>query len=115
MSVEIHDKLIALLATVGELKAKEVALKTDKERLLGQIAQSAEAARLCDDELGEVREQQLRLRREMDGLRDELFGREGEEEIIGDEASVPTNGEGLENSSARRAWDERAKHLNQVR
>jgi hypothetical protein len=32
MAVEIHDKLIALLAEVEEFKGKEAALKADKAR-----------------------------------------------------------------------------------
>ena len=53
--------------------------------------------------------------REMDGLRDELFAREEEEEIIND-AHVVTDGENSRtDSEAKRAWDARAKHLKQVR
>ena len=40
MSVEIHDKLIALLAEVDELKSKEAQLKSEKTRHLEQIALS---------------------------------------------------------------------------
>jgi hypothetical protein len=37
MTVEIHDKLIALLAEVDELKSKEAQLKPEKTRHLEQI------------------------------------------------------------------------------
>jgi hypothetical protein len=40
MSNEIHDKLVALLAEVDELKTKEAQLKAEKTRHLEQIAQS---------------------------------------------------------------------------
>jgi hypothetical protein len=40
MTVEIHDKLIALLAEVDELKGREAQLKSEKTRHLEQIAQS---------------------------------------------------------------------------
>jgi hypothetical protein len=40
MTVEIHDRLITLLAKVDELKSKEAALKSEKQRHLEQIAQS---------------------------------------------------------------------------
>jgi uncharacterized coiled-coil DUF342 family protein len=66
MSVEIHDKLIALLAEVDELKTKEAELKSEKQRHSEQIAQCESEVRRCDAELGDIRENQLRLRREMD-------------------------------------------------
>jgi hypothetical protein len=62
MTVEIHDKLIALLAVVDELKTKEAALKADKQRHLEQIAQSEGEVGRCNDELSDIRENQLRLR-----------------------------------------------------
>jgi hypothetical protein len=40
MTVEIHAKLIPLLAEVGGLKSKEAQLKSEKARHLEQIAQS---------------------------------------------------------------------------
>jgi hypothetical protein len=116
MTVAIHDKLIALLAEVDELKTKEAGLKTDKARHLEQIAQSEGDVSRCNDELDGIRESQLRLKREMDGLRDELFSREEEEAIIVDDAHVVTDGEnGQTGSEAKKAWDARAKHLKQVR
>ena len=116
MSVEIHDKLIALLAEVDELKTKEAGLKTDKARHLEQIGQSEGEVSRCNDELSGIRENQLRLRREMDGLRDELFAHEEEEAIIVDDAHVVTEGGNSQtDSEAKRAWDARAKRLKTVR
>jgi chromosome segregation ATPase len=116
MSVEIHDKLIALLTEVDELKTKEAELKSEQQRHLEQIAQSEGEVNRCHDELSDIRENQLRLKREMDGLRDELFAREEEEAIIVDDAHVFTDGENSETGSeAKKAWDARAKHLKQVR
>jgi chromosome segregation ATPase len=115
MTVEIHDKLIALLAGVEELKTKEAALKAEKTRHLEQIAQSEGEVGRCNVELDDIRENQLRLKREMDSLRDELFAREEEEAIIVDDVRVVTDGEGQKDSEAKRAWDARAKHLKQVR
>jgi chromosome segregation ATPase len=116
MTVEIHDKLIALLADVDELKGKEVQLKSEKQRHLEQIAESEGEVSRCNDELSDIRENQLKLKREMDGLRDELFAREEEEAIIVDDAHVVTDGENRQTGSeAKRAWDARAKHLKQVR
>ena len=116
MSVEIHDKLIDLLAAVDELKTKEAELKSEKQRHLEQIAQSESEVSRCNDELSDIRENQLRLRREMDGLRDELFACEEEKAIIVDDVHVVTDGEsGQTGSDAKRAWDARAKHLKQVR
>jgi hypothetical protein len=83
---------------------------------LEQIAQSGGEVSRCNDGLSEVRENQLRLKREMDGLRGELFAREEEEAIIVDDAHVVTDGENRQtDSEAKRAWDARAKHLKQVR
>jgi hypothetical protein len=56
-----------------------------------------------------IRENQLRLKREMDGLRDELFAREDEEAITVDDAHVVTDGETASiESEAKRAWDWRS-------
>jgi hypothetical protein len=116
MTVEIHDKLIALLAEVDELKGKEAQVKSEKTRHLEQIAQSEGETQRCDNELGDIRENQLRLKREMDALRDELFHREEEEAVIVDDAHVVTDGETASiESEAKKAWDARAKHLKQVR
>jgi hypothetical protein len=58
----------------------------------------------------------LCVKREMDGLRDELFAREEEEDIIIPDAHLVTDGEHSQtDSEAQRAWDARAKHLKQVR
>jgi chromosome segregation ATPase len=116
MTVEIHDKLIALLTEVDELKTKEGQLKSEKQRHLEQIAQSEGEVSRCNDELSDIRENELRLKREMDGLRDELFAREEEEAITVDDAHVVTDGANRQtDSDAKRAWDARAKHLKQVR
>jgi chromosome segregation ATPase len=116
MSVEIHDRLIALLADVDELRTKEGALKSEKQRHLEQIAQFEGEVNRCNDELSDIRENQLRLKRDMDGLRDELFAREEEEAILVDDAHVVTDGENSQtDSEAKRAWDARAKHLKAVR
>jgi hypothetical protein len=70
----------------------------------------------CNEELSDIRENQLRLKREMDGLRDELFTREDEEAIVVDDAHVVTDGElSQTDSEAKRVWDARATHLKQVR
>jgi hypothetical protein len=88
MSVEIHDKLIALLSEVDGLKTREAELKAEKTRHQDQIAASEGEVRRCDEELGDICENQLRLRREMDGLTDDLFRYEDEEVIIEDNAHV---------------------------
>jgi hypothetical protein len=72
-------------------------------------------AQKCNDELSDIRESQLRLKREMDGLRVKLFVREEEEAIIVDDAHVVTDGENSQTDSEKRAWDTRARHLKQVR
>jgi hypothetical protein len=113
MSVEIHDKLIALLSEVDGFKTKEADLKSEKARHLEQIATSESNVQRCDDELGEVRENQLRLRRAMDGLRDVLFAREDEQAIVEDPANTP-NEDGGPEGERHRSWKERQRHLKQV-
>lgn len=115
MTVEIQDKLIALLAEVEELKSNEAQLKSEKTRHLEQIAQSEGEVSRCNNELSDIRENQLRLKREMDNLRDELFAREQEEAIIVDEAHVVTGSTPTTETDAKRAWNERQKHLGQIR
>jgi chromosome segregation ATPase len=63
MTVEIPDKLIALLAEVDELKSKEAQLNSEKQRHSEQIAESEGEVSRCNDELGDIRENQLRLKR----------------------------------------------------
>jgi predicted nuclease with TOPRIM domain len=114
MSVEIRDKLKALLSDVEGFKTKETELKAEKQRHQEQIAQSESEASRCNGELDEVRENQLRLRRQMDGLRDVLFAREDEETIAVDETHVPTEGEHASESERQRAWKDRQKQLRTV-
>jgi hypothetical protein len=103
------------LGEVEELRTKEAVLKAEEQRHLDLIAASEGEVRRCDDELGEIRENQLRLlRREMDGLRDELFPREDEEAVAVDEAHIPTDGEAQNDSEAKRAWNARARLLKSV-
>ena len=115
MSFEIHDKLLTLLSNVEEFKQKEIELKAEKQRHLDQIASSEGEVGRCNGELDDVRENQLRLRREMDGLRDELFRHEEDEVIAVDEAHVPSDGSASSTESERqRAWKDRQKILRQV-
>ena len=96
--------------------ARKGSLKSEKQRHSEQIGQSESEVSRCNDELSDIRENQLRLKREMNSLRDELFVREEEEAIIIDDAHVVTDGENSQtDSEAKRAWDARAKHLKQVR
>jgi hypothetical protein len=54
--VEIHDKLIALLAEVEEFKSKEAQLH------LEQIAQSEGDVQKCNDELSDIRDRRRNRR-----------------------------------------------------
>jgi hypothetical protein len=116
MSVEIHDRMITLLSSVEEFKQKETELKAERARHLELISVSeGEIARLVG-ELDDTRENQLRLRREMDGLRDDLFRREDEDEtIVVDEAHMVTDGSNPSTENdGKRAWRERAAYLKKV-
>ena len=112
MSVEIHDSLIALLSEVAALKEKEGGLKSERQRQEDAIA-AAESEVSRNGELDDVRENQLRLRRQMDGLRDVLFAREDEGTIVMDETNTPTDGEHVE-SEGHQMWKERQKQLRSV-
>jgi hypothetical protein len=113
MTVETHAELITLLAEVDEQGS---ATQIREAAPLRADAQSEVEVSHCNEELGDIRENQLRLKREMDGLRDELFAREEEEAIIVDDAHVVTEGGNSQtDSEAKRAWDARAKHLKQIR
>jgi chromosome segregation ATPase len=115
MSVEIHDRMIKLLSSVEEFKQKEIELKGEKQRHQEQIAASEAEVRRCDEELGDIRDNQLRLRREMDGLRDDLFRPENEEVIVEDAAHVVTDGSAPSAESERqRAWKDRQRALKTV-
>ena len=117
MSVEIHDKLIAILSSVEEFKAKESELKAEKQRHQEQIAESEREVSRCNAELEDIRENQLRLRREMDGLKEDLFRRdEGEDEtIVQDDTHIVTDGSAPSSETERqKAWRDRQKALRTV-
>jgi chromosome segregation ATPase len=114
MSVEIHDKLIAILANVEDFKTKEAALKAEKARHVEQIAASEVEVARCNGELDDIRENQLRLRREMDSLKDDLFRREDDEVIIQDDTHTPTEDGAAPETEAKRMWRDRQKQLRTV-
>jgi hypothetical protein len=63
----------------------------------------------------DIRENQLRLRREMDSLRDELFRHEEEEAIVMDESHVVTDGEHPSTETdGKRMWRKRQKALRSI-
>ncbi len=74
-------------------------MKSEKQRHLEQIAQSESEVNCCNDELEDICENQLRLKREMDGPRDQLFARGEEEAVIADDAHVVTDGENSKTDS----------------
>ena len=115
MSVEIHDKLIALLSEVDGFKTKEAELKAEKQRQLEAIAAAQAEVTRCNEELDQIREAQLKAKRSMDGLRDDLFRREEEEVIAVDETHVVTDGSAPSSESeGHRMWKERQKALRTV-
>jgi hypothetical protein len=114
MSVEIHDRMIKLLSSVEEFKGKEGELKAERQRHVDQIALSEAEVERCNAELDDIRENQLRLRREMDGLRDDLFRHEEDETIALDEAHTPSEDGASTESDGRRLWRERQRTLKTV-
>jgi hypothetical protein len=116
MSVEIHDKLIKLLADVEELKQKETGTKAEKQRHLELMAIADDSVHKCDDELNDIHENQLRLRREMETLKDDLFRREDEPAPVLDETHVVTDGSAPSSESeGRKMWKEQAARLKTVK
>jgi len=114
MSVEIHDALIALLAEVAALKEREGALRSEKTRHQEAIATAENEVSRIVEELDQIREAQLKAKRSMDGLRDDLFRHEDEEVIAVDESHIPTEDGAPVETGAHRAWKERAAHLRKV-
>ena len=117
MSDEVKSKLIALLSEAETLKANEASLKVEKQRHQETIVTSEGEVNRCNSQLDDIKVNQMRLKREMDGLRDQIFlsvKDESEEVIVVDNTHVVTDGEGQKDSVAKRAWDARAKHLKQV-
>jgi hypothetical protein len=115
MSVEIHDGLIALLAEVATLKEKEAHLKAEKARQQEAIATAEGEVNRCNTELDDIREAQLKAKRSMDALRDQLFRRDDDEAIVEDNTHVPTDGSAPSTETdAKRMWKERQRHLKQV-
>jgi chromosome segregation ATPase len=106
MSIEIHDKMIKLLAEVDELKTKEVALQAEKQRHADQIAQSESDLAKCNEAIEECHAHGKQLKSQMDMYRDELFGPE--------EASAPATdgeeGQGPDRESeAKKLWRAQAR------
>jgi hypothetical protein len=117
MPDEIREKLLTILNEVDALKAKDGALQAEKQRHIDQIQQSENDLKRTNDDLEECRENSLRLKRQMDDLKNELFARpeDAEEVIIEDNAHMPTDGsETQKDNTAEKMWDARVKHLKQV-
>ena len=114
MSVEIHDSLIALLAEVASLKEKETALKAEKARQLETIAAAEGEVTRCNGELDDIRENQLRLRRAMDDLKNDLFRRDDEETITLDPSHTPSEEGASGESEGKKLWNDRQKLLKSV-
>ena len=113
MSDESYEKVVALLEEVAALKSREGELKTEKAGHLEQIQKSEDEVTRCDNELSDIHEKQLKLRRDMDGLRDEIFKRDEDDIVAVDESHIPTDGSASKTveSEAKRAWSERVKEL----
>jgi chromosome segregation ATPase len=114
MSVELHDKLIALLGEVESLKAQETTIKADKLRHLEAISAAQSEVSGCNNTLEDIRENQFRLRREMDSLRDELFKRDDDKEevIAEDTANVTVTEYGVSGeSTGKKMWNAAKKEL----
>jgi chromosome segregation ATPase len=106
MSVEIHDKLIKLLADVDELKAKEAQLQIEKQSHIDQISKSEEALRQCEAAIRECQEHGKLYKSQMDTYRDELFGIT--EEAAPRNAEANDDEQGKE-STAKKLWNQEAR------
>jgi septal ring factor EnvC (AmiA/AmiB activator) len=115
MSNEYKDRMLQLLTAVDDVKASEAALQTERKRHQDQIAQSEADLRRTEDDIAKCRENEARLKRELTDLRDEIFHREDEEVIETDESHVPTEDGPSPESAAKRAWNDRAAQIRQVR
>jgi hypothetical protein len=116
MSTESHDRMLKILTEVDELKAKEIAIQAERKRHQAQIAQSEADLQRTESDIVNCRDVEARLKKELTDLRDEIFARPEDEEVITKDAThVPTDGEDVKNDTpAKRAWDARAKHLKSI-
>jgi uncharacterized coiled-coil DUF342 family protein len=114
MSVEIHDRLISLLKEVDELKAREAGLKSERVRHQELILVSENEVTRLNSELEDLRENSLRLRREMDDLKNDLFRRDEDEVILEDNTHTPTEEGASTESEGHRLWKDRQRQLKSV-
>jgi hypothetical protein len=112
MSDDIRDQMLAILAQVNELREHEAQLVDEKESHRDQAKKSEEEFIRCENEIKELREQEVSLKAKMAEINGQLFFREEEKEVIEkDNVHVPYDGEGQRDTGARQAWQERAQLL----
>jgi erythromycin esterase-like protein len=113
MSNEFKDKMLQLLTAVDDVQAKEAALQSERKRHQEQITQSEGDLKRTEDDIGQCRESALALRRQMDDLKNEIFARPEDENIVADEAHVATE-DGASEGERHKSWKDRQKLLRSV-
>ena len=75
MSQELQERIVAILTQVDELRQREAQLQSEKLCLKERIVQSEEDLQRCHDDIANIKHQELKLKDEMNNIRDELFNR----------------------------------------
>jgi hypothetical protein len=88
MSEEMKTKMLQLLTQVDDVKAQEAALQTERKLHQEQIAKSETDLQRTDNDIEECRENALALRRQMEDLKNEIFARPDEEEVIEEDKAL---------------------------
>lgn len=110
MTDNFKETMLQLLTEVDNVKAREVALQSEKARHEAQITQSSADLERTNDDLEKCREDALALRKQMDVLKNEIFARPDDAEApVMDDVHTPTDGAPKPESEAKRAWREQAK------
>ena len=101
----------SLLTQVDDVNAKESAFQDERKRHLEQIAKSEADLQRTEADIAQMRDEELRLKRELTDLRDEIFARpEDEAPPVLDEAHVPGDGSHPSvETEAKRLWKAQAK------
>jgi chromosome segregation ATPase len=79
MTDEIRNKMLAILAKVDELKARDTALSAERAGHIEQITQSEQDLKRTDDGIRSLRDDERSLKNELNSITNELFGARPEE------------------------------------
>jgi predicted nuclease with TOPRIM domain len=106
--------MLQILTEVDELRAKEIEIQSEIKCHRDQIEGAERELARCGEETASIKENELRLKRELTDLRDQIFARPDEEVILVDEAHDPAADAPSPESERHRSWKDRQKHLRTI-